>query len=196
MENTPYTVYQQQSIQNCCQILQRNTIDYLKDVLFQFYSFYHQRIRKRSYENIAHKCGDALSDLISYKGYVNRHVILLSLFFIDQNQLATVLALAFQSEATVSSTAVIVNEFGSVVDHIILGKGGRINKTEMDGFMNNIEKIFTNNPSIDVVIMNTALQNQTLELQKRINERIEDCCVCRNVCRFTYRVHKVYQNQK
>ena len=34
MENTPYTVYQQQSIQNCCQILQRNTIDYLKDVLY------------------------------------------------------------------------------------------------------------------------------------------------------------------
>ena len=39
MENTPYTVYQQQSIQNCCQILQRNTIDYLKDVLFSCIHF-------------------------------------------------------------------------------------------------------------------------------------------------------------
>lgn len=62
--------------------------------------------------------------------------------------------------------------------------------------MNNINKIFMNNPSIDVIIMNTALQNQTIELQKRINEKIQDCCVCRDVCRFIYRMNKVYQNQK
>ena len=66
----------------------------------------------------------------------------------------------------------------------------------MDSFMNNIKKIFMNNPSIDVIIMNTALQNQTIELQKRINEKIQDCCVCRDVCRFTYRMNEVYQNQK
>lgn len=62
--------------------------------------------------------------------------------------------------------------------------------------MNNIKKIFMNNPSIDVIIMNTALHNQTIELQKRINEEIQDCCVCRDVYRFIYRMNEVYQNQK
>lgn len=61
----------------------------------------------------------------------------------------------------------------------------------MDGFLNNIEKIFANNASIDVIIMNTALQNQTIELQKRINEKIEENCVCWDVCRFTHRLLEV-----
>lgn len=71
----------------------------------------------------------------------------------------------------------IVNENGVVVDQLILGKGGRINKTEMDGFLSNVEKIFTNNTNIDVIILNTALQNQTIELQKKINEKIDEICV-------------------
>lgn len=87
------------------------------------------------------------------------------------------LALALESNPSTSSTAVIVNENGVVVDQLILGKGGRINKNEMDGFLNNVDKIFTNNTSIDVIILNTALQNQTIELQKKINEKIDEICV-------------------
>lgn len=87
------------------------------------------------------------------------------------------LALAFESEPTVSSIGVVVNPTGVAVDHIILGKGGRIPKNDMDYFLSNIEKIFLNNRDIDVIIMNTALQNQTIQLQKMISEKIGEVCV-------------------
>lgn len=33
IEYSPYSLFQQQSVQNCCQILQRVTVDYLKEVV-------------------------------------------------------------------------------------------------------------------------------------------------------------------
>lgn len=33
VENTPFTPFQQQAVQNCCQLLQRETVNYLKEVL-------------------------------------------------------------------------------------------------------------------------------------------------------------------
>lgn len=91
--------------------------------------------------------------------------------------MATVLALAMESEPTNSSIGVVVNENGVVVDHLILGRGGRINKNDMEGFLQNVGKIFSNNSSIDVIILNTALQNQTTVLQKQISEKIGEICV-------------------
>lgn len=32
VENTPYTPFQQQAVQNCCQLLQRETVSFLKEV--------------------------------------------------------------------------------------------------------------------------------------------------------------------
>ena len=87
------------------------------------------------------------------------------------------LALALQSESSVSSTAVVVNELGIAVDHMILGRGGRIAKDEMEGFLNNVQKIFENNNTIDVIILNTALQHQSIQLQKSIHDKIGDYCV-------------------
>ena len=100
------------------------------------------------------------------------------------------LALALQSESNVSSTAVVVNELGVAVDHMILGRGGRISKDEMEGFLNNVQKIYENNTTVDVIILNTALQHQSIQLQKSISDKIGDYCVGTWRTILTCRLHK------
>ena len=87
------------------------------------------------------------------------------------------LALTFAGDSSESSTAVVVGEYGNVIDHAILGRGGRIGKSVLDEVMNNVVKIFSHNLSVDVIVMNTGLMNQTITIQKEIAKRIEDFCV-------------------
>lgn len=93
-----------------------------------------------------------------------------------QNRLGTVLALALSSERSASSTAVVLNENGVVIDHAILGQGGPVSKADMEGFLDNVSKLFENN-QVDVVVMNGALLGQTRQLQKNISERLASVAV-------------------
>ena len=89
-----------------------------------------------------------------------------------QNKLASVLALSFSTEPTQSSVAVVLNENGVVADHCILGKGGHVSRLDEESFLQNIQKIYEKN-TVDVVIMNAALQSQTLQLQRMIEEMLD-----------------------
>ena len=93
-----------------------------------------------------------------------------------QNRLGTVLALALSSERSASSTAAVLNENGVVIDHAILGQGGPVSKADMEGFLDNVSRLFENN-QVDVVVMNGALLGQTRQLQKNISERLASVAV-------------------
>ena len=82
------------------------------------------------------------------------------------------LSISFSSELNQSSVAVVLNENGVVADSLIIGQGGRIAKLEEGTYLDNIQRIFERN-TVDVVILNAALQSQTLQIQRNIEEMLQ-----------------------
>ena len=66
----------------------------------------------------------------------------------------------------------VLNENGVVADHCILGKGGHVSRLDEESFLQNIQKIYEKN-TVDVVVMNAALQSQTLQLQRMVEEMLD-----------------------
>jgi hypothetical protein len=83
-----------------------------------------------------------------------------------------VLSISFSSELNQSSVAVVLNDNGVVTDSLIIGQGGRIAKLEEGTYLDNIQRIFERN-TVDVVILNAALQSQTLQIQRNIEEMLQ-----------------------
>ena len=82
------------------------------------------------------------------------------------------LSISFSSELNQSSVAVVLNDNGEVTDSLIIGQGGRIAKLEEGTYLDNIQRIFERN-TVDVVILNAALQSLTLQIQRNIEEMLQ-----------------------
>ena len=167
--NTPYFPLQQQSIHTCVGELTRGTMDYLKSVGAGdevngsgCASRPTRTLRVTAATSLCVSVSIAATATSMWERVVRE----------TQNKLASVLALSFSSEPTQSSVAVVLNENGVVADHCILGKGGHVSRLDEESFLQNIQKIYEKN-TVDVVVMNAALQSQTLQLQRMVEEMLD-----------------------
>ena len=87
--------------------------------------------------------------------------------------MASVLSIAFSSDFSQSSVAVVLNKNGIVTDRRIIGRGGRVIRSDKSDVVETVRKMLIEN-EVHAVVMNTGLQVQTREMCKDFNNLIKE----------------------